>query len=83
MVDSAENGGNSASENSLYGSFRMMRHNVNNALFMISSAAELIKLKPDEAVRFADQILDQQERIEADLRGFLANLEEYLDLDRD
>ncbi len=61
----------------------MMRHNVNNALFMISSAAELIKLKPDEAVRFADQILDQQERIEADLRGFLANLEEYLDLDRD
>jgi len=61
----------------------MMRHNVDNALFMISSAAELIKLKPDEAVRFADQILDQQERIEADLRGFLANLEEYLDLDRD
>ncbi len=60
------------------GDMKTMRHNVNNSLLLITSAAELIKLKPEAAGRYADQILEQQDSIVKELREFSEKMEKNM-----
>jgi len=60
------------------GHIKTLRHNVNNSLLLITSAAELIKLKPESAVRYADQILEQQDSIVREFREFGRKMEKNL-----
>ncbi len=60
------------------GHIKTLRHNVNNSLLFITSAAELIKLKPESAVRYADQILEQQDSIVKEFREFGEKMEKNL-----
>ena len=62
----------------LYDKLRMARHNINNSLSMIIAAAELVKLKPDAAPRLVDQILEQPDKIMAELTQFGLDFEEKL-----
>ena len=59
------------------------RHNVNNSLSLVTAAAELVKLKPDAAERFSNQILQQPQRIMAELRQFSDDLEKRLGVEKD
>ncbi len=68
---------------SILAGLRTARHNVNNCLSLVIAAAELVKLKPQDAQRLADQILEQPDRIMAELRGFSAELEKRLGAARD
>ena len=62
----------------LYEKLRTTRHNINNSLSLIIAAAELVKLKPDAASRMADQILEQPDRIMAEMAKFGVDFEEKL-----
>ena len=60
-----------------------MRHNVNNHLAMIVAAAELQKRKPELAERMMDNILQQPEKIIAEVRSFSDEFESLLGITRD
>ena len=47
-----------------------MRHNVNNHLALVVAASELMRRKPELAQRLLDNILQQPERINVEIRGF-------------
>ncbi len=57
-----------------------MRHNVNNHLSLIVAACELIRRKPDLALRMVDNIVLQPEKITAEVREFSEGLESALGL---
>jgi hypothetical protein len=56
----------------------MLRHNVNNQLALIVAASELIRRKPEVMDRLVENILQQPDRIIAELRSFTDDFEEAL-----
>ena len=56
----------------------VMRHNVNNHLALVLAASELIKRKPELAQRLIENIVQQPERINLELRGFSEAFETIL-----
>ena len=51
------------------------RHNVNNNLSLIISAAELLQLKPDTAERMARTIIDQTKKITEEITSYSGSVE--------
>lgn len=56
----------------------VMRHNINNHLGLVVAAAELMRRKPEAAERMLDNLLQQPERIAAEMRGFSSEFETVL-----
>ncbi|MGN6385223.1 MAG: hypothetical protein ACTHMT_03185 [Verrucomicrobiota bacterium] len=48
----------------------VMRHNVNNYLALIVAASELIRRKPEMAVRLIENIAQQPDRVISEMRSF-------------
>ncbi len=48
----------------------VMRHNVNNHLALVVAASELMRRKPEMAARLIENILQQPDRINAEVRNF-------------
>ena len=61
----------------------MMRHNINNHLALIVAASELLKRKPEMAARLVENIIQQPDRITAEMRGFSEDFEAALGINRD
>ncbi|HTG43559.1 MAG TPA: hypothetical protein VK633_03395, partial [Verrucomicrobiae bacterium] len=55
----------------------VMRHNVNNHLALVVAASELIRRKPEMSPRLVESILQQPERINAEIRAFSETLEAF------
>jgi hypothetical protein len=47
-----------------------LRHNVNNHLSLIVAAAELVRRKPDMAVRMMTNLVEQPQKIVEEIRRF-------------
>ncbi len=60
-----------------------MRHNVNNHLALIVAASELIRRKPEMSQRLVDNIMQQPERIMAEIRSFSGDLEALMGITRE
>ena len=56
----------------------VMRHNVNNHLSLVVAACELIRRKPDLALRMIDNIVQQPEKISVEVRQFSEAMETLL-----
>jgi hypothetical protein len=61
----------------------MLRHNINNHLALIVAASELIRRKPENADRLVENILQQPERITAEMRAFSEEFESLLGIKRE
>ena len=59
-----------------------MRHNVNNHLALIAAAAELIRRKPDLALRMVENIGLQPDRVSQEIRAFSEAFEAILTIKR-
>ena len=59
-----------------------MRHNVNNYLALVVAASELMKRKPDLAPRMLENIMQQPERVIAEMKSFSADFEAALGITR-
>lgn len=55
-----------------------MRHNVNNNLALMVAAVELIKRKPEMAARFADNLIEQPQRIVDEIKKFSVVMDSQL-----
>ena len=60
-----------------------MRHNVNNYLALVVAASELLKRKPDLAPRMIENIMQQPERVIAEIKAFSNDFEAALGIKRD
>ena len=60
-----------------------MRHNVNNHLAMIVAASELLKRKPEMMERMLTNIMQQPDKIIAEVRCFSDEFESALGINRD
>ena len=60
-----------------------MRHNVNNHLAMIVAASELLKRKPEMMERMLSNIMQQPDKIIAEVRCFSDEFESMLGINRD
>ena len=60
-----------------------MRHNVNNHLAMIVAASELLKRKPEMMERMLTNIMQQPDKIIAEVRCFSDEFESALGIGRD
>ena len=56
----------------------VMRHNVNNHLSLVVAACELIRRKPELARRMIDNIVQQPEKINEEVRQFSDAIESSL-----
>jgi hypothetical protein len=56
----------------------VMRHNVNNHLSLVVAACELIRRKPELAPRMIENIVQQPEKINAEVREFSEAMESLL-----
>ena len=54
------------------------RHDINNNLMLISASAELIKLRPDNAERMLDTLMDQPQKIKDAMTKFSNEFESDL-----
>lgn len=61
----------------------VMRHDVNNHLALIVAASELLKRKPELAQRMLDNIMQQPEKIIAQIRVFSDEFETTLGITRE
>ena len=59
-----------------------MRHNVNNYLALVVAASELMKRKPDLAPRMLENIMQQPERVIAEMKTFSEEFEAALGISR-
>ena len=59
-----------------------MRHDINNHLSLVVAACELIRRKPELANRMIDNIVQQPEKISAQIREFSDSVESVLGLKR-
>lgn len=59
-----------------------MRHNVNNHLALVVAASELLKRKPELAERMIDNIMQQPDRVIAEMKAFSAEFEATLGIKR-
>jgi hypothetical protein len=59
-----------------------MRHNVNNQLALIVAASELIRRKPEMALRLVENIIEQPDRITKEIREFSNQFEDALGFTR-
>jgi hypothetical protein len=60
-----------------------LRHNVNNHLSLVVAAAELMRRKPEEAIRFIGCLSDRPEKINQEVSIFSRELEKALQITRD
>jgi len=60
-----------------------LRHNLNNNLSLIIAAIELIRRKPEMAVRMVETIADQPAKILEEIKRFSTRLEDALRIVRD
>jgi len=60
-----------------------MRHNINNYLALVVAASELLKRKPELAPRMLENIMQQPERVIAEIRAFSNDFEVALGIKRD
>jgi hypothetical protein len=60
-----------------------MRHNVNNYLALVVAASELLKRKPDLAPRMLENIMQQPERVIAEIKAFSKDFEAALGISHD
>jgi hypothetical protein len=60
-----------------------MRHNINNYLALIVAASELLKRKPELAPRMIENIMQQPDRVIAEMRAFSEAFEATLGIRRD
>ena len=67
----------------LHGKLAEFRHNLNNHLTLIMSAAELIKRKPEAALRMADTILTPSRKILDEIQVLSRELERGLGITRE
>src|SRR4051812_3097144 len=61
----------------------VMRHNVNNHLALVVAASELIRRKPEMSQRLVENIMQQPERIMAEIRSFSTDLEALIGITRE
>ena len=59
------------------------RHSINNNLALIVAASELLRRKPETAMRVAAALADPPDRIVQEIREFAAALEQALMIRRD
>jgi hypothetical protein len=52
-----------------------LRHDVNNHLSLVVATAELIRRRPEMASRLSDALVEQPQKITADIRKFSAEFE--------
>jgi len=67
---------------SLLEKLSVMRHNINNHLGLIIAASELMQRKPDALPRLLPNIIQQPERVVAEMRAFTEELESLLGVAR-
>jgi hypothetical protein len=60
-----------------------MRHNVNNNLALMVAALELLRRKPDTAIKMADSISAQTNKLIEEIRVFSVEFEKSLGITRD
>ncbi len=60
-----------------------LRHNVNNHLSLMVAATELIRHKPDAALRLVDSISGPQEKIGQEIKAFSAEFEKVFHITRE
>lgn len=60
-----------------------LRHNVNNYLSLIVAATEVMRRRPEMAVRFLDSLDGPPQKITEEVRGFSDELEKALGITRD
>ncbi len=59
-----------------------MRHNVNNYLSLMVAAVELMRRKPDLALRFVDALAEPPQKITDEVKRFSNELEKVLQITR-
>lgn len=59
-----------------------MRHTVNNNLAMLVAAIELIRRKPESAVKFADSMASQTEKMTEEIQIFSIEFEKAFGITR-
>ena len=60
-----------------------MRHNVNNNLALMVAALELLRRKPETAIKMADSISGQTNKMIEEIRAFSAEFEKAFGITRD
>jgi len=60
-----------------------MRHNVNNNLALMVAALELLRRKPDTAIKMADAISGQTNKLMEEVRVFSVEFEKILGITRE
>ncbi len=59
-----------------------MRHNVNNLLALMVAATELIRRKPESAVRYVDNLCDQPQKVIDEIQRFSESFERTFGITR-
>jgi hypothetical protein len=59
-----------------------MRHNINNNLALLVAALELIRRKPEIALKMADNMAAQPDRINVEIQAFSSEFEKTLGITR-
>lgn len=59
-----------------------MRHNVNNHLALMVAAIELIRRKPESAIKLADSMSAQTEKMTEEIKKFSAQFDKALRITR-
>jgi hypothetical protein len=60
-----------------------MRHNVNNNLALLVAALELLRRKPDLALKMADSMSAQPDKMNAEIQAFSAEFEKAFGITRE
>ena len=60
-----------------------MRHNVNNNLALLVAAVELLRRKPDLALKMADSMAAQPDKMNAEMQSFSAEFEKAFGITRE
>ena len=60
-----------------------MRHNVNNNLALMVAALELLRRKPDTAIKMADSISGQTNKMIDEIKNFSAEFEKTFGITRE
>lgn len=60
-----------------------MRHNVNNNLALLVAALELLRRKPDLALKMVDSMANQPDKMNDEIQRFSADFEKALGITRE
>ncbi len=61
----------------------VMRHNVNNSLAMLVATAEIMRRKPESAIRFANSFTEQPQKIAEEIKQFSELLQTTLRMNQE